>query len=263
VAGGSPTAALFCVGSVNQPMRDTGRLETVCEALLTRGYELERADRHAVAVPTDGTDPIGVPGELRVVPAPPRLVGILEAVARAVERDRTALFVAHPVDAATVQEVLTDPPALAARTANGREFYSVPDRLRAGEAGLACCRASEPPVWRERPADGITADGSRVVLYADGEPVTAFESVADLSCPSATAFGYAYRRDESGRFEVRNLEDDRTAGRFVSVREMKANAYQPVPVPLVPERLLGDAHLPETWTLATVEDGRVTSVEGA
>ena len=244
-------------------MRDTRRLETVCEALLARGYELDRADWHAIAAPTGGTDAIGVPGELRVVPAPPGPVGTLEAVGRAVESGRTALFAAHPVDAATVREVLTDPPGLAAETAAGREFYSVPDRLRAGEAGLACCRASEPPVWRERPADGVTADGSRVVLYADGEPVTAFESVGDLSCPSATAFGYAYRRDESGRFEVRDLEDDRTAGRFVSVREMKANAYRPVPVPLVPERLLGDAHLPAAWALATVEDGRVTEIEGA
>lgn len=241
----------------------TRRLEVVCETLRTRGYEIERADRHAVAVPDDGTDPVGVPGELRVVPARTTPVGVLEAVADAVAGDRTALFAAHPVDAATIRDVLTDPPGLVAANEDGRTFYDTPDRLRAGDAGLACCRAAEPPVWRERPADGVTGEGSRFVLRADGETVTAFDSAADLACPAASAFGYAYRRDDDGRFRVENLDTGRTAGRFASVGEMRANAYRPVPAPLVPERVVGDAHLPESWAVATVDDGRVTAVEGA
>lgn len=92
--------------------------------------------------------------------------------------------------------------------------------------------------------------------------MAAFESVDDLASPSRSAFSYAYRRDEDGRFRVCDLVDDRTAGRFASVREMKANAYRPVPVPLVPGRIV-DGYLPEAWVLATVEDGSVRSVEGA
>ncbi len=241
---------------------ETRRLEVVCETLRTRGYEIERADRHAVAVPADGTDPVGVPGELRVVPARTGPAAVLGAVADAVANDRTALFAAHPVDAATIRDVLTDPPGLVAAD-DGRTFYDTPDRLRAGDAGLACCRAAEPPVWRERPADGVTGEGRRFVLRADGETVTAFDSVAALACPDESAFGYAYRRDDDGRFRVENLETGRTAGRFASVGEMRANAYRPVPAPLVPERVVGDAHLPGSWAAATVEDGRVTAVEGA
>ena len=241
----------------------TRRLGVVCETLRTRGYEIERADRHAVAVPDDGSDPVGVPGELRVVPARTTPVGILEAVADAVAGDRTALFAAHPVDAAAIRDVLTDPPGLVAAGDDGRTFYDTPDRLRAGDAGLACCRAAEPPVWRERPADGVTGEGSRLVLRADGETVTAFDSAADLACPAASAFGYAYRRDDDGRFRVENLDTGRTAGRFASVGEMRANAYRPVPAPLVPERVVGDTHLPGSWAVATVDDGRVAAVEGA
>ena len=244
-------------------MTDTRRLETVCEVLLARRYEVERADRRAVATTADGTDPVGVPGELRVVPAPPVPVGVLEAVGCAVETDRTALFTAHPVDAARVRDVLTDPPGLADATDEERTFYSCPDRLRAGDAGLACCRADEPPVWREEPAEGVTGDGRRLVLYTDGNPTAAFDDLGALACPSRSAYSYAYRRDDDGRFRVRNLDSGRTAGRFGSVGEMRANAYQPVPAPVVPGRILEDVHLPEAWALATVEDGRVTGIEGA
>jgi len=244
-------------------MSDASRLETVRAALSARGYDVEQTDRGAVAVPTEEADPVGVAGELAVVPAPTRPVALLEAVASAASRDRTALFVAHPVDAGAVRDVLTDPPGLAAATDGTRTFYSGPDRLHAGDDGLACCRADEPPVWREEPADGVTGDGRRFVLYADGDPVAAFDDLDGLACPSRSAFPYAYRRDEDGRFRVRNLETGRTAGRFGSVGAMRANAYQPVAAPVVPERILDGAYLPEAWALATVEDGRVTELEGA
>ena len=244
-------------------MNDASRLETVRAALSTRGYDVEQTDRGAVAVPTEGTDPVGVSGELAVVPASTRPIALLEAVAEAASRDRTALFVAHPADAPTVRDVLTDPPGLAAATDGTRTFYSGPDRLWAGDAGLACCRADDPAVWREEPAEGVTGDGNRVVLYADGDPVAAFDDIDGLACPSQSAFPYAYRRDEDGRFRVRNLETGRTAGRFGSVGAMRANAYQPVAAPVVPERILDGAYLPEAWLLAIVEDGRVTGLEGA
>ena len=244
-------------------MSDASRLETVRAALSARGYDVEQTDRGAVAVPTDGTDPVGVAGELSVVPASTRPTALLEAVAGAAARGRTALFVAHPVDAGTVRDVLTDPPGLAAATDGTRTFYNGPDRLRAGDAGLACCRADDPAIWREEPAEGVTGDGNRVVLYADGDPIAAFDDLDGLACPPRSAFPYAYRRDEDGRFRVRNLETGRTAGRFGSVGGMRVNAYQPVAAPIVPERILEGAYLPEAWALATVDGGRVTRLEGA
>ena len=44
---------------------------------------------------------------------------------------------------------------------------------------------------------------------------------------------------------------------------MRANVYRPVAAPIVPERVLDGAYLPEAWSLAIVEDGRVMELEGA
>lgn len=260
-ASGRSTAAFLSLEAVRYGMTSRWR-GVVREALAERGYDIVERDGIAVAEPTAGTDRIGVPGALCVVDAAVDPTALLEAIGRAVGEGRTALLAAHPSETTAVRDVLTDPPGLADRTGTARTFYSVPDRLRAGEAGLACCRAEREPVWREEPAEGVTESGTRFVLYADGDPVTAFEDVGALSCPSASAFTYAYRRGDDGRFRVRKLETGRTVGRFPSVRELKANAYRPVPVPLVPERVV-EGYLPEAWALATVEDGRLVGVEGA
>jgi len=243
-------------------MTDTQRLETVRVELESRGYDVDDRDGVSIATPTDRTDRIGVPGPLSVAVGRPDPTALLEVIGDAVAAGRTALLVAHPTDATAIREILTDPPGLADRSERGRTFYNTPDRLPAGDAGLACCRANEPPTWRAAPADGVTGEGMRFVLNADGEAAAAFESVGELSCPSADAFEYAYRRDADGRFRVRKLSTGRVVGRFPSVRELKANAYRPVPAPLVPEAVV-DGHLPEAWALATVEDERVTRIEGA
>ncbi|WP_299235823.1 hypothetical protein [Natronomonas sp.] len=238
------------------------RRRAVRGSLVERGYDVSERDGRLLADPTAGADPIGVPGALLVVEAGPDPTALLEAVGSAAAADRTALVVSGAETAGAIRRTLTDPPGLAARTERTRTFYNAPDRLPAGQKGLACCRADATPVWREEPMEGVTGEGTRYVLYADGDPVTAFESVAALSCPSAAAFEYAYRRGDDGRFRVEKLRSGRTVGRFVSVRELKANAYRPVPVPLVPEDVV-EGYLPEAWALAVVEDDRVVSIEGA
>lgn len=246
-------------------MTHARRLDTVRSELAERGYDVDDVDDHgdaAAAVPTDRTDRIGVPGPLSVVVGRPDPTALLEAIGDAVAAGRTALLVAHPTDAPAIRGILTDPPGVADRTERGRTFYNTPDRLRAGDAGIACCRADAAPTWRAEPADGVTGEGTRFVLDADGEAAAAFGALGALSCPSADAFEYAYRRDADGRFRVRKLPTDRVVGRFPSVRELKANAYRPVPAPLVPDAVV-DGHLPEAWALATVEGGRVTRIEGA
>lgn len=231
-------------------------------ALAERGYDIAEQDGRPTAVPTPETDRVGVSGPLRIVTAEPEPTAVLEAIGSAVAAGQTALFVAHPDDASAIRRILTDPPGLVTRTERTRTFYNVPDRLPAGEKGLACCRAERAPVWREESVDGVTDGDDRFVLYADGDPVTAFETVEGLSCPSATAFEYAYRRDDDGRFRVEKLATGRIVGRFRSVRELKRNAYRPVPVPLVPKAVV-EGYLPESWALATVEGDRVVAIEGA
>lgn len=238
------------------------RLEIVEETLAGREYDVCEENDRVVADPTPETDPVGVPGPLSVVRATADPTALLESIGSAVSAGRIALLVAHPDDATAVRRVLTDPPGLVDRTETQRTFYSVPDRLPAGNEGFACCRADDAPVWRETTTEGVTGGRRRFVLSADGRPVTAFGSFDELSCPPADAFEYAYRRDDDGRFVVRRLGTDRIVGRFPSVRELKANAYRPIPVPLVPEVVV-DGHLPEAWALAVVGDGRVRSIEGA
>lgn len=199
---------------------------------------------------------------------------VVDSLAAAADRDLTCLFVVDERGAAAVREVLTDPPAVRAVDADGcRTFYDVPDRLSTGD-GLACVRADEAPVWREEPATGgVTAGEStegaerrgrtgrdsagaggtadaatRLVLAADGAFHAAFDDYTALACPTAGAFPYTYRRGEDKRLHVRN-RDGREVGVYPSVRAMTADAYRPVPDPLVPEvHLDGDRRA--AWLLA-------------
>lgn len=243
-------------------MTDASRLDTVRETLDARGYRIdETPDGRTIARPTETTDRIGVPGVLSVRPAPAEPAAVLRTIGTATAHDRTALFVAHPDDASTLREILTAPPGLVARTDRSRQFYTAADRFRLGDAGIACCRADSEPTWHERQVDGLTGRTERFVLEGDNRTITAFDAIDSLVCPSPSAFEYVYSRDDEGRFQVRKLKTDRTVGRFASIRELKANAYQPIPVPLVPERIV-DGYLPESWLIATVENGRVTALEG-
>ncbi|MES3516458.1 MAG: hypothetical protein PPP58_02220 [Natronomonas sp.] len=243
-------------------MSDRTRLDVVTAALRERGYRIQEGDgRRCVAVPTAETRAIGVPGPLLVASPRPEPTPVLETVGAATEADRRALFVAHPHDAAKIRDILTDPPGIESIDGDRRTFYNVPDRLPAGDEGWACCRAGETPRWRTERTDASPGadDGASLVCAAGGEVVAAFESVEGLSCPPREVFPYAYRRTDAGQFVVDDGE--RIVGRFGSVRAMKTT-YQPIPVPLVPERVV-DGHLPSAWALAVVEDGAIERIEGA
>lgn len=272
----------------------TDSLDRVRAALRERGYTVatpeDRAAPAAVATPGPTASPPGdVDGGLALEPLATRSrvrrsrdaatpavdpTRVVDAVAAAVERDLTCVFVVDARAAAGVREVLTDPPGVHAADADGcRTFYDVPDRLSTGE-GLACVRTDDPPVWREEPATGgVTggegddesrtgldrADGTdrpiRLVLAADGEVHAAFDDYTALACPTAEAFPYTYRREADKRVHVRN-RDGREVGVYPSIRAMKADAYRPVADPLVPEVHLDDTPLRTAWLLA-VDDGSV------
>jgi hypothetical protein len=258
-------------------------LDRVCEALRDRGYRVEfptdRGAPAAVATPQPGSDPVAADGPLAVEPLDPAHVPparsttgvdpttVVDRVADAAP-ERTCLFVVDAAGAAAVREILTDPPAVRAVDDDGcRTFYHVPDRLSTPE-GLGCVRADGPLTWREEPATGgirgnssgskaeaADADAGtdrRLVLTADGTVHAAFADYAALACPTAEAFPYTYRRGEDRRIHVRS-RDGRTVGVYPSVRAMKADAYEPIPDPLLPEVHLPDGvRLRRAWGLAVV-----------
>jgi hypothetical protein len=258
-------------------------LDRTCRALRERGYTIavpeDRAEPAAVATPgPDADPPVPADGGLAVEPLATRSrvrrardastpavdpTRVVDTVAAAVDRGLTCLFVTDERGAVAAREVLTDPPAVRAVDADGcRTFYDVPDRLSTGE-GLACVRADDPPVWREEPATGGVTGGAaaggdgdtdsrRLVLEADGTIHAAFDDYQSLACPTAEAFPYTYRRGPDKRVHVRNREA-RQVGVYGSLRDMKTDAYRPVPDPLVPEVHL-DGDLRTGWLLA-VDDG--------
>jgi hypothetical protein len=184
---------------------------------------------------------------------------VVDAVAVASGAGRFALLAADRRTAEAARDVLTDPPAVrAVDDAGDRTFYHVPDRLRVGDAGFGAVRADGDLVWREETAGGVTGgDRTRLLLEADGRVQAAFEGYPELACPAPGAFPYTYRRESDKRVHVRN-RDGREVGVYNSIRAMKADAYRPVPDPLVPE-----VHLPEgvrlsrAWAVVVVEDGEI------
>lgn len=184
---------------------------------------------------------------------------VVDAVAAAAKRGRFALLAADPETARAAHAVLTDPPGAASVDADGlRTFYHVPDRLRVGSAGFGAIRANGDLVWRETHDEaGVTGEATtRIVLEADGRVQAAFDAYTDLACPAPTAFPYAYRRGSDKRIHV--TKDGREVGVYNSIREMKADAYVPVPDPLVPEVHLPDgAELAGRWAIAVVDGSDV------
>ncbi len=197
---------------------------------------------------------------------------VVDAVAAAAKGGRFALLAADPETAREAHAVLTDPPGAESVDGDGnRTFYHVPDRLRVGAEGFGAIRADGDLVWREtREEAGITGDdATRIVLEADGTVQAAFDAYTDLACPAPTAvpslvtdhagersesaaFPYAYRRGSDKRIHV--TKDGREVGVYNSIREMKADAYVPVPDPLVPEIHLPDgAELAGRWAIAVVD----------
>jgi hypothetical protein len=234
------------------------RAAAVTEHFEDRAYTATRPDDRAAGdfhlQPTSDAAQFG-PTDVSVEELPsadPTVV--VDAVAAAAKRGQFALLVADPTTAAESHAVLTDPPGAAKTDADGhRTFYHVPDRLRVGSEGFGAIRADGDLVWREAHDEaGITGDAvTRIVLEADQKVHAVFDAYTDLACPTPTAFPYAYRRGEDKRIHV--TKNGREVGVYTSIRDMKADAYVPVPDPLVPEVHLPDgAELEGRWAIASV-----------
>jgi hypothetical protein len=242
-----------------------------------RGYQVTDPGRPwlppRLASPTTDVDPFvprAVTSLVAIEPIAPADLTPTMLVSRLrnnVGNERFSLFVVPDEETArTVRQVLHDPPLVASEDELGRRtFYAGPDRVALAEGGYAAVRTDSDPdrlVWRE---EGTADDRSLVLVDSgpdtaanDDETVLAhLDGVDELARPPAAAFPYSYTRDpDDKRFRIR-VGDRRVVGVYDGVAAMRANAYLPVPMPLVPEHVFdGVASVRDEWAvLAAGDDG--------
>lgn len=167
---------------------------------------------------------------------------------------RRSLFVVPGDDAdalaETVVRLLTSPACVASEADDGcRTFYNGPDRIKLAGGGYALHKAVDPDFrWFEAPKDGEEADDGRTgtdskrVVLADGdEEVAVLDGVDGLGCPPASTFPYSYQRNPRDKcFHVTD-RSGHEVGVFTDVRSMRAAAYEPIPMPFVPEHLFDES----------------------
>jgi hypothetical protein len=186
--------------------------------------------------------------------------------------DRRSLFVVPGGDAdalaQTVVRLLAAPACVASEDDDGcRTFYNGPDRIALAGGGYALHKSTDPDFcWFEEVdegGDGVTetdstrtgSDGTRLVLADGDDEVAVFDDVDGLGCPPASSFPYSYRRNPRDKcFHVTDAAG-REVGVFTDVRSMRAAAYEPVPMPFVPEHLF-DSGVRTRWGVLAVDDDR-------
>ena len=253
------------------PLGDAARrrlTDAAAARLVDDGYEVERpetsAEPPAVATRREGAAPLAVEP---LTSDDATATVITSRLAHAVDRDRRACFVVDDdATAEAVRSLLTDPPLLVAERDGRRTFHAGPDRIPVAGGGYACVRfegLGEPTfAWRETdtPAGpvpsgpGVDAAGAdeagrptvpRLVCEVDGRVVAVLAGVESLREPPAEAFPYAYSRHaDDKRFRVRRGDDGAVTESASGFAPMRAAGYVPVPMPLVPEHVLGPAFGP-------------------
>lgn len=261
------------------PLGDAARrrlTETATGRLAARGYDVSRPETRAEppAIAVRGEETLGVEPLTEADATPTTVVSRL---GHAIDRERRALFVvADAAVAAAVRSILTDPPIVAEESGGRRTFHAGPDRipvdteeLPGATGGYACVRVEDlvgrkagPDVdptfrWRETDTpsgpvpsvDGVdpTASGAdgrptvpRLVCEADERVVTVLAGTASLRTPPAGPFPYVYRRDPTDkRFRVRRGDDGTLVETASGFAAMRAAGFVPIPMPLVPEHVLG------------------------
>jgi hypothetical protein len=255
--------------------------------LLDRGIEVCERRGYETTRPTSGREPDGLaepgPAADALVPAGVRPVAVEPLSAAAVtptnllsrlwddhDRGRAALFVVPDGEAERALSILTDPPFVAAEADGRREFYAGPDRVPLAEGGYALARPSEAYRWGEEPAaEARPADpdatGDRLVLRAGNGPIVVLSGVDALDCPPRDRVPFSYGRGADKRIRVRTSDGD-VIGSFAGVRALRDAGFEPIPMPLVPEHVLGTAgEAGATWALVTVDgdDATIHSARGA
>lgn len=224
-----------------------------------------RAEPPAVATPRDGGTTLAVEP---LTPDDATATVIASRLAHALDRDRRACFVVEDDDAVeAVRSLLADPPLLVAERDGRRTFHAGPDRIPVAGGGYACVRfegLGEPTfAWRETdtPAGPVPAGPGvdaaatdevgrpivpRLVCEVDGRVVAVLGGVESLREPPAEAFPYAYsRHPDDKRFRVRRGADGAVVESASGFAPMRSAGYVPIPMPIVPEHVLGPAYGPD------------------
>jgi len=247
-------------------------VESVLSDLRERGYVVAHPDGTTpTALATGGTAPEAF-ADAPLAVEPLGETTPLSVVARLADNAReghSTLFVAEIDTAEQIRQLLADPFLCRAERDGCRAFYTIPDRILLTDDTYACVRTDDEGRWREEPADSPVPFGDatptesntapRLLLESGDDILAVLDSVAALECPGPDpeTFPYRYARGEDKRFHV--FDREREVGRYAGTAAMKANAYRPVPMPLVPEHhLLENSHLATAWGVAAVDGGSVT-----
>ncbi|MFB6305340.1 MAG: hypothetical protein ABEH47_09245 [Haloferacaceae archaeon] len=249
--------------------------------LLERGVDVCERNGYRVTRPESGREPDAlaepgpeatalVPAGVAAVAVEPLRAGeatpttLVSRLWDAVDRGRGVLFVVPDAAVGTALDVLRDPPFVAAADGDGRRFYNGPDRVALAGGGYALARPAAEYRWREARAEearpGRDVEGSRLVLRAENGPIATLDGVAALDSPPADVFPFSYRRGPEKRTRVRG-SDGREVGAFAGVRALRDAGFEPVPMPLVPEHVFGDAEPATAWTVLD-GDGELRTVRG-
>ncbi|WP_076609914.1 hypothetical protein [Natronorubrum thiooxidans] len=244
---------------------DSSRLATVLADLRDRGYRCpESANDELSAVATDGDHPTGGPDDPlsvdRVRDVTP--LSLASRIATAVDAGRTPVLVVDTWGLEDAREILGEPFLLRGRVDGRRQFYSTPERIALTDGRYACVRTDTEPQWRETSSTVTTSiddgrerthtDEPRLLLEADSS-VQAVLEAGTLTCsgPDPETFPYRYSRGTDRRIHV--FDQDREVGRYAGIAAMRANAYRPVAMPLVPEHhVRTGGRLARSVTLAVV-----------
>ncbi len=232
------------------------RSAVVADDLRNRGFALDDEGWASVAR-GPSTDLAGVDAPLAVVPlANSNPLTVVSAIANATQDGHVPVLVADRHTETALEPTLSDPFLLGDRSADGRRFLTVEDRILLSDDSYACVGTRGPFEWFE---DGGTTDDPPLALEVGGEPVATLDSVDGLACPgpSVSAFRYSYARGDDGQFRV--FENDRVAGRYTGVGAMRADGFRPVPLPLVPEHHVRDhGRLARATLVASPADDEVS-----
>jgi hypothetical protein len=254
------------------PLGDATR-RRLTDAAATRladdGYEVShpetRAEPPAVATRSEGEASLAVE-PLTADDATATVIA--SRLAHALDRDRRVCFVVDDdATAEAVRSLLADPPLLVDERDGRRTFHAGPDRIPVAGGGYACVRfegLGEPTfAWRETdtpvgpvPAgpgiDAAAVDETgrpvvpRLVCEMAGRIVDVLACVESLREPPAEAFPYAYsRHPDAKRFRVRRGADGAVVESASGFAPMRAAGYVPIPMPIVPEHVLGPAFAPD------------------
>ncbi len=231
-------------------------IQPIVQDLQDRDFVVD--DDNSAVVRGDATAFVGVDAPLEIVPiANARPLTIISAISNAVDSGHVPLLVVNQDCYDTVTEFLSSPFGLSESQNDTRQFYATEGRIQLPDGSYACTDASEPLSWTEAP-ESESGEARQLQLMATDELIAVIESGEAIACPAPppASFRYRYSRNQNGQFVV--YSGSEAVGTYPGVSAMRADGFQPIPTPLIPEQHINsNAQLARATLLATVNDGGI------